>query len=382
MGLYIDNKPMTKKEVLEFLHLPANSIPTIRKKIIEVNSKVVDDKGTRRPTKSIGGKPEYLIFVPHLEREVKVRYATSQRKDKDDNWTYPFPKTLQLRPAEDGTELITDEMQFLFWFLRPMCLHSPFHVKGAAHYYQFQDNDARAIVEMEREEKYINALSILVGPQAWSDVQLKHLAKGMNLVGVDDMTPMVVKQKLKGLAHKDPVNFYNNANSREILFTGKIQEAIDQNILILKSVNGMQRWYLKGEEILPIQYGQDPLNELKSHMAAKWYLYEQSINNELNNVNVKTLLENPINDAAFDNEAKALTRKVRVELTPEQEELMKEIRSKDWLEDKMNKIDSYFVDGKLRPKLMPSQLKSYEDNKHFYEAWKLAQEEETEQVQA
>lgn len=370
MALYIDDKAMTKKEALEFLKISPSFIPQVRRKIIQCVTKQID-KDKVRPPKSIGGKPQYLIYVPHLEKEVAVRFATSQRKDKDQNFVYPHPKTIALHPAEDGTVLIPDELEFLFWFLRPMCEQSPFRNKDTQFFYGFKDDHAKATSDMEREERYIRAIGILVGPSAWTDVQLKHLAKGMNIMGVDDMSSMVVKNELKKLAYKDPTVFYNKANSREVIFSGKIQEAIDAKVLVLKMLNGMQRWYLKNEEVLPVSYGQDPLVELKNHMAEKWYLYSDKINEGLAGVDLESKLNNTINDAAFE-ETKVPEAKIRAELTPEEIEILKEIKSKDWLEDKMRKIDAY--DKSDLDKMQHAQRKSYLDNKEIYEVWKKAQE--------
>jgi len=370
MALYIDDQAMTKKAALEFLGISPSFIPQVRRKIIQCVTKQVD-KDKVRPPKSIGGKPVYLVYVPHLEKEISIRYATSQKKDKDHNFIYPHPKTLALFPAEDGTVLIPDELEFLFWFLRPMCEQSPFRNSAQQIYYGFKDDNAKATADMEREEKYIRAISILVGPDAWSDLQLKHLAKGMSIQGVDDMTPMVVKNELKKLAYRDPVKFYESANSREIIFSGKIQEAIDGKVLVLKSLNGMQRWYLKNEEILPIGFGQNALIELKNHMAEKWFLYADKINEALKGIDLLAKLNNPINDEAFEETAIPVKGKIRAELTPEEIEVLKQIKAKEWLEAKMHKIDGYDLNS---PKLMASQRKSYEDNKEIYAVWKKAQE--------
>ena len=371
MGLYVNDQAMTKKAALEFLGISPDFIPQTRRKIIQVVTKQID-RDKVRPPKSIGGKPQYLVFVPHLEKEVAIRYATSQRKDKDQNFVYPHPKTLALHPAEDGTVLIPDELEFLFWFLRPMCEQSPFRNKEQQFFYGFKDDHAKATADMVREEKYIMAISILVGPTAWSDVQLKHLAKGMNIMGVDDMSPMVVKNELKKLAYKDPVVFYNNANSREVLFSGKIQEAIDNKVITLQSLNGMQRWYLGKEEILPIAYRQNALIELKNHMAEKWYLYADKVNEGLAGVDLAAKLNNPLNDKAFEEVKLPVTAKIRAELTPEEHEVLKEIKSKDWLEAKMYKIDAY--DKSDLDKMHPAQRTSYLENKDKYEIWKKAQE--------
>lgn len=374
MGLYVNDVAMTKKAALEFLGISPTFIPQVRRKIIQVVTKQID-RDKVRPPKSIGGKPQYLVYVPHLEKEVAIRYATSQRKDKDQNFVYPHPRTLALHPAEDGTVLIPDELEFLFWFLRPMCEQSPFRDKSTQFYYGFKDDNAKATADMEREEKYIRAISILVGPTAWTDVQLKHLAKGMNILSVDDMSPMVVKNELKKLAYKDPTVFYNNANSREVIFSGKIQEAIDAKILVLKTLNGMQRWYLGDDEVLPVNYQQNPLTELKNHMAEKWYLYADKITERLAGVDLAQKLNNPQNDAAFEEVKLPKEAVIRAELTPEQIEVLKEIKSKDWLLEKMHKIDAY--DKTNLEKMHPAQRESYLANKDKYEIWKKAQDLET-----
>lgn len=368
MALYIDDKPMTKKAALDFLGISPSFIPQQRRKIVECNTKQID-RDKFRPAKSIGGKPEYLVFVPHLEKEVRIRYATQQRPGKEPgSFSYPHPKTLSLKPAEDGTCLIPDELEFLFWFIRPMCLQSPFRNKDQQSFYQYQDNDARATADMALEESRILAMSIIVGPESWNDTQLRQLAKGMSVSGVNDMTPIVVKAELKKLAYKDPIVFYNKANSREVLFNGKIQEAIDGDVLKLKSMNGMQRWYLGNKEILPITFGQEPLNELKNHMAEKWYLYEAEIRDALLGIDISTKLNNAVNDPAFDKEPKVATERIRAELSDEEISLLAKFKKEDWFEGKMQKIHAY---DKSDPEGMhPAQLKSWRENESVYEAWK------------
>lgn len=339
MALFIDGKPYKKKEALSFLGIDPSFIPAVRQKIIQVVTKRINENMVR-PPKSIGGKPAYLVYVPHLEKEVEIRYAITPPRPHEtivNKLVYPHPKTLTIHPAEDGTFLIPDELEFIFWFLRPMCEQSPFRNKDHAHYYGFKDDNATATRDMELEEKRILANSIIVGPMAWADNKLKHLAKGMGIQGVDDMMPMVIKNELRKLAYKDPTDFYNKANSKEVIFTGKIQEAIDQKVLVLKSLNGMQRWYLGSEEVLPIAFGQNAIIELKNHMAEKWYLYADKINDSLNGVTLSIKLNAPQNDAAFEDTPPVPKERIRAELSPEEIDVLKEIREKDYLLDKCKK---------------------------------------------
>jgi hypothetical protein len=265
----------------------------------------------------------------------------------------------------DGTCLIPDELEFLFWFLRPMCLQSPMRRPEQVSFYQFQDHNERAERDLEMEEERMKAMSIFLGRDAWPDAQLKTLAKGLNIAGVDDMTPLVVKSELKKLAYKNPREFYTRASSRDIIFSGKIQEAIDGKVFVLKSLNGMQRWYMGAEELLPITYGQDPLNELKNMMAEKWYLYADKVNDALAKNDISAKLNNPVNDAVFKAEPEL---KIKAELTDKELKFLAEIKKNDWLEEKMKKIHAY--DKSEPDKMHPSQLKSWKENEEMYEAWK------------
>jgi hypothetical protein len=84
-----------------------------------------------------------------------------------------------------------------------------------------------------------------------------------------------------------------------VVFNGKVQEAIDRHILDLKSLNGMQRWYLGSREILPVQYGLDPRKVLDDELSSKWYMYADDINAALDHTNIGTNLANAENDEHF-----------------------------------------------------------------------------------
>jgi hypothetical protein len=252
-----------------------------------------------------------------------------------------------------------------------MCEQSPFRDKQQMYYYGFKDDNATATRDMELEEKRILANSIIVGPLAWTEVKLKHLAKGMGIQGVDDMMPMVIKNELRKLAYKDPVDFFNKANSKEVIFTGKIQEAIDMKILVLKSLNGMQRWYLGSEEVLPIAFGQNALIELKNHMAEKWYLYADKIKDALEGVSLSSKINNPMNDVAFEDEPEVTTQRIRAELSPEEIEVLKEIREKDYILDKCKKWWNLDFND---PKLHPGTKKGMEAAMPYIEAYRKARE--------
>lgn len=369
MGLYLDDKPVSVKEACEILGVNYSDIPKHRKKVLQLPVKVIDDKGTKRSSKSYGGKPEYSVYVDSLQREVKIRWAITQRKEND-KFIYS-PNTLWILPAEDGSYIVNNIDEFFFRWVCPSCLHSPFHKKEMAWAYEYQDKDSDAKNEIAREEAIINAMAIVIGNNSWSDSQLIHLAKGMGIGGVDDMTINVVKKQLKDRIHRDPIKFYAQATSREIMFNGKIQEAIDKNVLQLRTLNGMQRWYLGDQEVLPISHGQIPADEIRRYLAENWFKYDKQIADALNNINIASLLSRPENDSAF--ESLQTQEKTKAELTQEEIDQLSEWRKDDKWEAKMRVIDEYDKSDPAR--MHPAQLKSWQTNKVAYDLWKKEQEQ-------
>lgn len=334
MAIYIDDVVMNgKAEICHALGIDKNTIPVHRRKLFEFTHKKPDADGRVRSKKSIGGKPEYSVMVPKLGREVKVRYGISQRKDKDQNFVYA-PTMLSLEPAEDGSVLMSDELAFIFWFLRPMCRQSPFRQRTDKFFYEYQDNEAKATATVEKEQKRIDALNIIVGVnEGWSMSKLRQLAKGMKMSGVDDMTDNVVKDKLIAKAYSDPLEFVNQASSREIIFSGKIQEAIDRNILNIKKPNGMARWYLNEEEILPLQYGVDERAELMNYMALNWHLHADKLQAALDNKTIETNLNNPENDKFFDEPVPEVNMPAQIGAS--MTDLMKQLNEDEKLREKI-----------------------------------------------
>lgn len=366
--IYLDDKAVNgKKGVCEYLKIDPNSIPSNRRKEFEVTGGRVDRDGNLRVRKSIDGKPEYSVYVPHLGREVKVRYAVSQSPVREGGFRYTG-KTL-MEPAEDGSVLMKDENEFIFWFIRPLNRQSPFRREGAKFYYEYKDNDAKAKSEIELEEARIDALSIIVGSDSWSMAQLRQLAKGMNISGVDDMTDLVVKKNLKDRAYKDPLEFYKTANSREVIFSGKIQEAIDLKVLHVVDKNGMRRWYLNDEEILPIQYGDDPLNALKNHLSSEWYKYADEVNRGLEGRTVASNLNNPANDEFFE-EAPKVSQKA--EMNVSFIEALNELKKDEIKFEKIKKLAEADIED---PSLHWATRKSYNENKELIDAYKASLEQ-------
>jgi len=310
MAIYISDEVVTKAKLFERLGIPPNSIPAPREKRFQLPTRTDGDGNSRHLHRLMCN--EFSIYLPKENREVRVRLATTQKKDKEQNFEY-FPTDNALESGEKGLVVVNDDMTFLFWFINPMNRQSPFRKPQAPVFYEFLDNDHLAKVDNDKEELRITAMSIILGQNAWPMSRLKTLAKGIGIPGVNDMTDEVVKSTLKSKAYADPITFINQAESREVAFNGKIQEAIDLHIIQLRTVNGMQRWYLNGSEIIPVQYGIDARKVLDDHLSAKWYMYSDEINAALTNTSIASNLASPENDAAFENPPIAETQSAQLD---------------------------------------------------------------------
>ncbi len=333
MALFIDDKAVNKAKFFETLGIAPNSIPTPREKRFQFPVKT-DSDGNTRHLKSLLCN-EYSVYLPKENREIKVRWALTQKKDKEQNFEY-FPTDNMLEAGEKGEIVVNDEMVYLFWYVNPMNRQSHFRKPQAPIFYEFKDNDNIARISNDRDEARIRSMSIVLGDNAWSISRLKTLAKGLSIPGVDDMTNEVIKATLKDLAFKDPDKFINQAESREVAFAGKIQEAIDRHLISLKTLNGMQRWYLGSKEIMPVQYGIDPRKVLDEELSSKWYMYADEVNNLLEQTSNSTKLASAENDKFFQKEEEVIETVSEMDATvwDEYQALLKD-------EIKLEKIKKY-----------------------------------------
>ncbi len=300
MAIYVDNEKMSVNEVLQLLGLKDQvKIPeSKRKRVFEFTRKTPDrlNGGTRIP-RSVNAIPQFSVYSEKLGYTVTIRYATSQKRKKDSEPEYS-PLYLSMLPDELGFVEINDDFIFLFWYLHPTHELSPFYKSGTPVDYKFLNKDSIAKMEIEREEYLINGLAIIIGDNAWNIFQLRRLAKGLKEPGVDELTDSQVKQVLRNIAHKDPVGFYNSTRVADFMFEGLVQDAVDKKVLELKSLNSLERWYLNGEELLPISYGQDARKELSDFVATRVDVIEK-IKNGLAGKTVETAVRDPEVHAAI-----------------------------------------------------------------------------------
>lgn len=364
-SLFIDDKKVGGvKQLLEQLELPKDAIP-YKKRVKEFQQMVQRDAngnirmkdGRSMTTRNITGRPEFSVFVPKLGYEVRIRLAQTQRKDKDDGFIYT-PNIVDMIPGEDGVATVTDDLEFAFWYLHPWCAHSPFKKVDTEAFFEYKDDDAKSKTDNDTEENRINALSYIVGYNSKPIKELRTIAKGFNIAGVDDMTDDVVKKELRTLANNDPTGFITKIEGRETIFDGKIQELLDRKILDLRTFNGMSRWYLGESEILPISYGQDAIEVLRAELSVRYYLYAERIEDALKSVEIASNLQNPANDEAFE-PLMPVNIEQKAELSSEQLALLKEMEADT---EYMNKIKELAALDPSDPALHHMKLKAYNNN--------------------
>lgn len=357
MAIYLDDVIQNgKKAICETLGISLEDIPLKRKK--EFQFPVVNEDGNLIFKKRVGGKPEFNVFVPKLGREVKVRYANSQRKDRDNNFSYE-PKSLFLETLEAGKAVVQDDNEFIIHFLNPnLCEQSPFRKPNSSFVYSFIDGDLTAKTENDRDEERIMALSIILGQTSWPVKKLRMLAKGMAISGVDDMTDEVVKKTLRKIAFDEPKMFINKAESREVIFSGKIQEAVDRNILNIQTKNGMRRWYLTNEEILPLSFGTNDRAELDNFLSSNWHLFADGIQNALDKKTVSSSLASPEMDRFFESEKPVLVENA----SQRSNSLMEQFEELKKDDEKFQKIKKYAAMNREDPSLHHKTRDAYDAN--------------------
>ncbi len=384
MALFLDDKKVSVTELCAALGISEKDIP-YRKRNKDFEQKMERnadgtpkrdrDSGRYLTTRKVTGAPCFSVFVPKIGYEVKIRYAVTQRKVKDGEFDYQ-PKIIDMLPGEDGVASMSDPLQFVFWFLHPWNLHSPFHQVGTPHYFEYKDDDLQSKTANDHEENLINALGYIVGQYAKPMRELRALAKGLSFAGVDDMTDEVLKKALRDYARRDPVKFLNQIDSREISFSGMIQDAIDKEVLHTENLNGMVRWYLNGKEILPVTFGMDPVLALKNEMADKWHLYAKDVQDAINGVDIKSKLNKPENDEAFV-AAEPHEISYKAELSPEQRAVLAKMKEENWYDEKIKKLAAIDPND---TSVHHAIRTSYEKNKEAVELYKASLQPQAELV--
>lgn len=313
--IYVDDVNVGTKELCVMLNIDPAIIPTKLSRIYEINpSKVTrDGNGNEKTPRRCGIQTKFNVHIKSLGKSVQVRYAKDVIKENKNGFVMPrySPGQLFINGKE---ELVQDDVEHFFRYINPDCYNSPFREMSRPWRYLFKDNEANAKLDLLRDEQEMRAMSMIIGNSALPTSQLRQIAKGMNIGGVDLLTDAEVKNKLKVKAKENPNRFYDDATSRSIQFTGLLQDVVDNHLVRVISNNGYKRWYFVNEELCVIPSGANEMEALKDTVTRRMDLIPQFMT-ALEGRSIETELNKPEN-AHFFNQFKPNPDETRGGISP------------------------------------------------------------------
>lgn len=298
--IYVDDVPVSVKELYEVLGIDHTSIPKKLQRIFEINPDRVrkDEHGNEKTPRRMGVSTKFQTFSKLRGQNVQVRYAEEAKRDNKNGYilTKYYPAQLWINGKEES---ISDDLQYAFMYVHPDCFQSPTRIVGGTFRYLFKDNEAIAMAELLRDEQEMRAMSMIIGSNALPLSQIKQIAKGMNISGVDLLTEGEIRTRLKKLAKENPNKFFDDATSNSVQFNGLLQDAVDKSIVKVISNNGFKRWYFYNEELCVINTGTNEMNALKEAVVQRMELIPQ-LQTALEGRTIESELEKPENQAYFN----------------------------------------------------------------------------------
>jgi hypothetical protein len=298
--IFVDDVNVGVKELYTILGIDPNTVPNKLARIYEINPDKVrrDANGNEKTPRRLGVPTKFTVFSKERGMNVTVRYAKEAIKENKNGFvtTRYSPGHLWINGREEN---VTDDLVHIMMYLHPDCFQSPFRALNGPFRYLFKDNEALAKNDLLRDEQEMRAMSMIIGDSALPMSQLKQIAKGMNIAGVDLLTDAEIKNQLKIKIKANPNKFYDDARSRSIQFNGLLQDVVDKQIVRIISNNGYKRWYFVNEEICVIPSGADEMLMLKEAVTKKMDLIPQ-FQTALEGRTVESELEKPENAHYFN----------------------------------------------------------------------------------
>lgn len=298
--LYVDDVNVGVKQLYAELGIDPNSIPKKLARIFEINPNrlTLDEFRNEKAPRALGISTKFDVYSKVHDKVVTVRYAETERHKNENGIRVTTYKPAQLFIRGKAGN-INDDVAFAYMYLHPSCQQSPFRKLNQAFRYLFKDNEAVANADLLREEQVMRAMSMIIGERSYPISQLRQLAKGMNIAGVDDLTDAELKNRLKDLAKNDPVKFFNDSRSNSIQFNGVLQDSVDKGILRIHTNNGFKRWHFYNEELCIINSGTDEMAALKEVVSRRMELIPQ-LQTALEGRTIESEINKPENQQYFD----------------------------------------------------------------------------------
>jgi len=284
-----DENALIKKFKLEKYFRDRRAVFVLNPNLItkdELNNRETSGAGTRM-------LPYYRVFDADLGMDVEMRYCKSNasKKTKEGNYVPNYKPRRFDYTGKQKQVFSTDE--FLFLYLNPKCLNSPFYVKGTAWMYKLKDVEAESQIVLNKGKllqeclEWINEL-----PGAELRIKAKAMAISDNaklkahFTGAKKLTDGEIRARLTNAAIDMPEVFHKVFNNVTNDFYGAIQEAIDQGVIVKIHDGGRDKWKFskgiyKDVDICTVPAGIDAELTLRdaiaSDMSNLWLKLKESI---------------------------------------------------------------------------------------------------------
>jgi len=265
--LYLDEQHKTHDQVVKELGIQDEVPQNKDEYILALHSSkwTYREDGDGNP-KAVGSTHSYKPKYTFRDKQGNVRELVyAERKpftDSNGDVNYGI-RQLQLNQNRRIKRTFTpqDYEIFLWFFLNPRCLDSPFAQKNKGEY-QLEDRNQLAQEEINKTDKLVEALEAI---QNMDEQKQRRVAKGIGVSNVKGLYPTEVDSKLRQLAESAPEQFVHKLNHASTTYKGLIYDAADQGILKQETINGVKKWmWSDGTELDVIPKGADPYNVLES----------------------------------------------------------------------------------------------------------------------
>lgn len=172
---------------------------------------------------------------------IEVIYAKTKTKskDKDGRFTDVFsPKKVDFDGDSDIPSTIDET---IFKYLHPKNRQSIFRseFEQTPFMYEFVDKQAKATTAIKKGDVMLEALQHAKG---LTGLDLRMIAKGLNVQNVDGKEELEIQAELSNLAMSDPASYLKTVGRQVTAFDGRIIDAIDKGLFILKDSFGVSKW--------------------------------------------------------------------------------------------------------------------------------------------
>lgn len=302
MRLFLNDKPASVDEICQLLKLKKTDIPfhIKSKNFKRLGFEGKRDVQTKKAVIPRGyGIPNSIdVYLPDGET-AKITYAENVRQENVNGVAI-----LQYTPLSTmlpGLELSLKEDQrnlFFYLFIHTYNKQSPLNIgkPNPNLVYEFVDTE-RAARELEiKEDELLDALNLL---KSMGEKEVRQIAKGYKIFGVDDMAEVEVRRLLRAKLKENPSQFIINLDDNEIALEGVIQDAIDKGVINERTVGISKVWSIGDKDIATTQIGSLYMPALRVEVESNMELYFPLLQKGIGETIKAAVLKKPEYDRFF-----------------------------------------------------------------------------------